>query len=161
MAYPSGTRWPHSVAGFLAGLICCAALWPGPAACQEGDLEYVLDTGSNAIPLPDLFKPAIDLSGRGFHNDLTWPQSLADQRAIDTWQKDIGMRSVCRLQYNLWEISEVEGNRALQAKLLANYEDTIKRVSDAGGIVILDIFSTPQGQGKVLDKKLARRSQGL
>jgi hypothetical protein len=153
MVYLFDTRWPRCGTIFLAACIWCAASWAPPAVCQEGDLEYILDASSNAIGLPEIFKPAIDLSGRGFHNDLTWPQALADQRVLETWQKDIGMRSVFRLQYNLWEISEVEANRALQAKLLAHYEDTIKKVSESGGIVILDIFSTPQGQGKVLDKK--------
>jgi hypothetical protein len=60
---------------------------------------------------------------------------------------------MCRLQYNLWEISQLEKNRQLQEKLLSNYESIIKRISDAGQIAIVDIFSTPQGQGKVLDKK--------
>jgi hypothetical protein len=153
MAYPGRNQWSANGAVALGVFFCCVALCMVDARAQEGDLEYTLDASSNAIPLPDIFKPAIDLSGRGFHSDLTWPQALADQHVRDVWQKDIGLRSVCRLQYNLWEISEVAGNRALQAKLLGNYEDTIKKVSDAGGIVILNIFSTPQGQGKVLDKK--------
>ncbi|MFA6384479.1 MAG: hypothetical protein WCY10_03820 [Candidatus Omnitrophota bacterium] len=134
-------------------IFCCVTLCLPGASAQEGDIEYTLDAASNAIPLPEIFKPSMDLSGRGFHSDPTRPQALADQHARDTWQKDIGLRSVFRLQYNLWEISEVAGNRALQSKLLANYEDTIKKVSDSGGIVIMNIFSTPQGQGKVLDKK--------
>jgi len=64
------------------------------------------------------------------------------------------MAGLYRLQYNLWEISELSGNRALQEKLIANYEALIKRVNDSGGVVMLNIFSTPQGQGKVLDKKV-------
>jgi hypothetical protein len=146
MAYSKIRRWP-----VIASL--CAALWVTAAAAQEGDIEYTLDVSSNVIQLPGIFKPSIDLSGRGFHSDPTWPQALADKQVLDTWQKDMGMPGVCRLQYNLWEISEVAGNRALQAKLLSNYEEEIKKASDSGSIVILNIFSTPQGQGKVLDKK--------
>lgn len=134
-------------------MFACCALCCSAVSGQEGDIEYVLDTASTAVPLPDIFKPAMDLSGRGFHSDPAWPQSLAHQRVLDVWQKDIGMAGIYRLQYNLWEISEVSGNRALQEKLIANYEAVIKRVNDAGGVVILNIFSTPQGQGKVLDKK--------
>ena len=36
---------------------------------------------------------------------------------------------------------------------MANYENIIKKITDAGGIVILDIFGTPAGLGKALDKK--------
>ncbi|HOU35766.1 MAG TPA: hypothetical protein PK562_00680 [Candidatus Omnitrophota bacterium] len=139
--------------GWAAAMLACCTLCCSPVSGQEGDVEYVLDTASTAVPLPDIFKPAMDLSGRGFHSDPAWPQSLAHQRVLDVWQKDIGMAGIYRLQYNLWEISEVSGNRALQEKLIANYEAVIKRVNDAGGVVILNIFSTPQGQGKVLDKK--------
>jgi beta-xylosidase len=153
MAYPARNKWLPYGAAALGAFFCCVALCVLEVRAQESDLEYTLDAGSTVIPLPDIFKPSIDLSGRGFHSDLTWPQALADRHVRDAWQKDIGLRSVCRLQYNLWEISEVAGNRALQSKLLGNYEDTIKRVSDSGGTVILNIFSTPQGQGKVLDKK--------
>ena len=31
---------------------------------------------------------------------------------------------------------------------MANYEAIIKKITDSGGIVILDLFSTPQGQGQ-------------
>lgn len=144
---------PDYNAKVLITLVLCAFLWLPAAFCQDGDIEYVLDASSTAVPLPDIFKPAMDLSGRGYNSDPAWPQTLAHQRVLDIWQKDIGFRGIYRLQYNLWEISEVSGNRALQEKLHANYEATIKRVNEAGGVVILNIFSTPQGQGKVLDKK--------
>ncbi|MCU0650636.1 MAG: hypothetical protein MUC52_00175 [Candidatus Omnitrophica bacterium] len=136
---------------FLA--LYAAACFVPSALGQEGDIEYVLDVGSNPIQLPDIYQPSIDLSGRGFHSDPAWPQSLADQRALSAWQKDIGMRNICRLQYNLWEISEVGANLSLQTKLLSNYEDIIKKADDSQAVVILNLFSTPQGQGKVLDKK--------
>jgi len=128
-------------------------LFLGYARAQDVDLEFTLDAASSTIALPAIFAPAMDLSGRGFHGELTWPQELAAREVIERWSKDIGFKGMCRLQYNLWEISQLEKNRQLQDKLLANYEAIIKRVSDTGQITIVDIFSTPQGQGKVLDKK--------
>ena len=136
-------------------LICALAvlIGPGGAWAQNGDVEFTLDVASSTIPLPELFSPNIDLSGRGFSSELTWPQSLGAREVINRWQKDIGFSGMYRLQYNLWEISQLDKNRQLQEQLLANYESVIKKISDAGGVVILNIFSTPQGQGKVLDKK--------
>jgi len=128
-------------------------LHPTPCRAQEPDLEFTLDVNSSTIPLPKIFKPNIDLSGRGYHRDNTWPQALAAKEVLDIWQQDIGFRGVYRLQYNLWEINQLAGDKQAQNKLLANYENIIKRISDAGGIVILDIFGTPAGLGKVLDKK--------
>jgi beta-xylosidase len=43
-------------------------------------------------------------------------------------------------------------DEAAQNKLLQNYEEIIKKISDSGGVVILDLFGTPSGLGKVLDK---------
>ncbi len=118
-------------------------------------MKFTLDAASSTISLPAIFSPSIDLSGRGFHNELTWPQTIAARKVIERWNKDIGFKGIYRLQYNLWEISQLEKNRQLQEKLLANYELLIKTISDAKGTVILDIFSTPYGLGKVLDKKSA------
>jgi hypothetical protein len=120
---------------------------------QGDDIEYTFDTTSNVSALPKIFSPNIDLSGRGFHSDVTWPQSQAAGEVLDSWQKKIGFLGLYRMQYNLWEISQLAKDKASQEKLLANYDAAIKRISDAGGIVILNIFSTPQGLGKVLDKK--------
>jgi hypothetical protein len=128
-------------------------LFFGHACAEDVDLEFTLDAGSSTIVLPAIFSPSIDLSGRGFHSELTWPQSLASREVIERWNKDIGFKGMFRLQYNLWEIGQLEKNHQLQEKLLASYESIIKMISDAGGTVVLDIFSTPQGQGKVLDKK--------
>ncbi len=139
----------------LAAALTLATGVPPAAAGTSADLEYVLDANGPTIVLPELFRPAIDLAGRGFHYDPTWPQALAGQSSLDLWAKEFGFRGLYRLQYNLWEISQLVGNRELQGKLLANYEGVIKRVSDAGGTVILNIFSMPLGQGKVLDKKSA------
>jgi hypothetical protein len=131
----------------------CFVLCHSSLFAQESDLEFTLDVTSNTIPLPKIFMPNIDLSGRGFHNEISWPQLLAASQVLDSWQKDIGFRGIYRLQYNLWEISQLAKDKELQTKLLGNYEEIIKKISDAGGIVILDIFSMPQGLGKVLDKK--------
>ena len=120
---------------------------------QEGDLEFTLDVNSNTVALPKIFKPGIDLSGRGFHRDAGWPQGLAAREATDAWQKDIGFSGIYRLQYDLWEINELAKDKELQGKLLGNYETVIKNITEAGGIVILNIFGTPAGLGKVLDKK--------
>ena len=48
------------------------------------DLELTLDVTSNTIPLPKIFKPNIDLSGRGFHREVTWPQGMAAGEVLDT-----------------------------------------------------------------------------
>jgi beta-xylosidase len=122
---------------------------------QDGDLEFTLDISSNTTPTPKIFKPNVDLGGRGFHQDNLYPQGLAAKEALDLWRKDINFSGVYRLQYDLWEISQLAKDKAAQDKLLANYEEVIKSISDAGGTVILDIFGTPAGLGKALDKKSA------
>ena len=139
------------IAFTLVALACAAG--SAPAQPAQDELTVVLDDSSPAIPLPAIFSPNIDLSGRGFHADITWPQTLASQEALESWQKDIGFKGTYRLQYNLWEISQLDRNKELQGKLLDGYDAVMKSVSDAGGTVILDIFSTPQGQGRVLDRK--------
>lgn len=120
---------------------------------QDGEIEFSLDTSANTIPLPVIFKPNIDLSGRGFNRDALWPQELAAKEVLAGWQKDIGFSGFYRLQYNLWEIHQLGKNKDLQNKLLANYENIIKNISDSGGTVVLDIFGTPAGLGRVLDKR--------
>lgn len=119
---------------------------------QDGDLELFLDINSNTVPIPKIFKPNIDLSGRGFNRDSLWPQELAARDLLAIWRKDIGFGGLYRLQYNLWDIDQLSKNRQLQNKLLSNYESAIKNISDNGGTVILDLFGTPAGMGKVLDK---------
>ncbi len=123
------------------------------ARAQDADLEFNVDVNSNTTVLPNIFKPSVDLSGRGQHNMNSWPQTLAASEALDIWQKDIGFGGIYRIQYNLWEINERAKMDTLQDNLLSNYESIIKKVNDAGGIVILNIFGTPAGLGKVLDKK--------
>jgi hypothetical protein len=129
-------------------------LLPFSGFAQQGDeIEFTLDTASSTTPLPKIFKPNIDLSGRGFHRDASWPQTVAAKEVLDIWQKDIGFRGLYRLQYNLWEISQFSKEKEAQERLLANYESIIKNISDAGGIVLLNLFGTPANFGRVLDKK--------
>ncbi len=120
---------------------------------QDAGLEFNIDVNSNTTALPKIFKPGIDLSGRGQHQAKNWPQSLSASEVLDIWQKDIGFGGVYRIQYNLWEINENSRSAEGQKELLSNYESIIKKISDAGGTVILDIFGTPAGLGKVLDRK--------
>jgi hypothetical protein len=122
-------------------------------AQQDNELEFTLDVTASTIPLPKIFKPNIDLSGRGFNRDAAWPQQIAAKEVLDIWQRDIGFGGLYRIQYNLWEINQLSKDKDAQNKLLANYESIIKNINDAGGIVILDLFGTPAGLGKVLDRR--------
>lgn len=132
-------------------LLCLSG--PGCLFAQPDEVELTLDLSSAATPTPKLFRPNIDLSGMGYSRQLSWPQNLSNPEVIDTWQKEVGFSGIYRLQYNLWEINELARNRQLQQELLNNYENIIKKISDSGGIVLLDIFGTPAGLGKVLDKR--------
>ncbi|MBU0548090.1 MAG: hypothetical protein KJ710_06635 [Candidatus Omnitrophica bacterium] len=128
-------------------------LWVNLCFAQASDeLEVNLDFSSSLGPLPSIYKTNIDLSGRGAHRDISWPQTLAAKDVLDTWQKDLGFSYFYRIQYNLWEITQLAKDEAVQARLLENYEETIKKISDSGGTVILDLFGTPFGLGRVLDK---------
>jgi len=111
-----------------------------------------LDLNAPAIPMPKIYKTNIDLSGRGMHRDISWPQTLAAREVLDLWQKDLGFNFFYRIQYNLWEIAQLAKDEPAQSKLLSNYEEAIKKISDSGGTVILDLFGTPFGLGRVLDK---------
>ncbi|MCX5710993.1 MAG: hypothetical protein NT060_03405 [Candidatus Omnitrophica bacterium] len=119
---------------------------------QGDDLELTIDVNSATTPLPDIYKPNIDLSGRGFNRDATWPQTLAAEEVINTWEKGVGLNNTYRMQYNLWEISQTR-DAETRDKLRANYEGVIKKISDAKGRVILNLFGMPAGLGKALDKK--------
>ena len=134
-------------------LILSLFLWANVCFSQTPDeLEVNLDFNSSSVPLPKIYKTSVDLSGRGAHHDMSWPQTLAAKDVLDTWQKDLGSNNLYRIQYNLWEIAQLAKDEAAQAKLLENYEEIIKKISDGGGIVILDLFGTPSGLGRVLDK---------
>jgi hypothetical protein len=124
--------------------------------CQQtDDLEFTLDAAAATTPLPKIFKPNLDLSGRGFYHEITWPQALASKDTLDLWQREIGFDGLYRLQFNLWDITQLSKDKDASDKIISNYESVIKSVSDAGGTVILNIFGTPAGMGKILDKKSA------
>ena len=148
----------RKIAGSLLIVLLSWVMGLGSWVCfaQQGDdLEFSLDVNSSAIPLPKIFKPNIDLSGRGYSREPDWPQALAAKEALDTWKEDIGFNGLFRLQYNLWEINQLAKDKDAQARLLSNYDNVFREVTDAGGAVILNIFGTPAGLGRVLDKKSA------
>jgi hypothetical protein len=128
---------------FLAGV--CLAQSPE-------EIVFNLDLNGPAIPTPKIYKPNIDLSGRGAHRDITWPQTLAAKDTIEKWQADLGFSGFYRIQYNLWEIQQLAQDKTAQTSLLDNYETVIKKINDNGGTVILNLFGTPSGLGRVLDK---------
>ena len=119
------------------------------------DIEFSLDVNSKTVPLPKIFSPSVDLSGRGFHKDKAWPYHLASKQVIEKWQQDIGFnKGLFRLHWNLWEVKQGKKiEEALQQQILANYEMIIKNISDAGGTVILSLYGTPPGFGRALDKR--------
>ena len=116
------------------------------------ELEFNLDLNSPVVSLPKIYRPSVDLSGRGKQRDKTLPQTLAGPDALLTWQADLGFRNFYRIQYNFWEIQQLINDQDAYRKLLDNYEEIIKKISDSGGTVILDLFGTPDGLGEVLDK---------
>jgi len=138
---------------FLIALCGIFFFWAFSYA-EDKELEFTIDLNAPTIPLPAIYKPNMDLSGRGV-NISGWPQSLSSQDVLESWQKDIGFSGLYRLQYNLWEINEAAKNKDAQKKILDSYDTIIKSISESGGVVILDIFGTPAGMGKVLDKKSA------
>jgi hypothetical protein len=125
----------------------------GNIFAQDAELELVIDASSATKPKPQVFNPGVDLGGRGFSRDSAWPGELAAQETINAWSKEIGFGGVNRIQYNLWEISD-------QKKISDSYEQNIKKISDAGGIVILNIFGMPKGMGRVLDKRSMPKNPG-
>ena len=147
---------------FSLALSLCVVIWGiwiGNAfsqnAQQDDRLELNVDLSSPVVPLPKIFKPNIDLSGRGFFPQENWPQQLAAPEVLETWGKDIGFRGMYRLQYNLWEIEKLSYAKFKQDELLENYESVIKKISDSGGVVILNIFGTPEGMGRTPDVRCA------
>ncbi len=134
-------------------LVVCFLFFTGKVFAQGSEPDFSIDISSRTIPTPAVFKPNMDLSGRGYHRAITWPQSLSAKKVLDAWAGDIGFPGIYRIQYNLWEINQLAKFKDLQDQLLSNYEKVIKDINASGGIVILDIFGTPAGLGKVLDKK--------
>ena len=119
------------------------------------ELEFNLDLSSPVVNLPKIYKPSVDLSGRGKRHDPALPQTLAATDALIAWQTDLGFRNFYRIQYNLWEVQQLAKDKDAYFKLLSSYEEIIKKISDSGGTVILDLFGTPNGLGVVLDKNSA------
>ena len=138
---------------FCVLLICVFVFGAQGRSWAQDDLELVIDlAANNTVALPKIFKPSVDLSGRGFHRDSVWPQTIAAKEAVEQWHKDIGPGGFYRIQYNLWGIHQFSRDKEAQADLLANYEGLIKNISDMGGTVILNIFGTPAGAGRLLEK---------
>jgi hypothetical protein len=148
----SGYRFP--VTRFRLLFIACYLLFVTEIFAQpSNDLEFTLDVSSTTVSLPKIFKPNIDLSGRGFNLETSWPQTVAAKDVLGRWQKDMGFASIYRMQYNLWDIAQLAKDKESQDQLIANYKEIMKNITDAGGIVIVNIFGTPAGLGQVLDKK--------
>jgi hypothetical protein len=142
-----------SVFCFLTSVLCLLIFSAAPLNAENDDLELVIDGNQHTVPLPKVFRPAVDISGRGLHNDITWPQTVAAKEVLDAWGAQIGFNGMYRIQYNLWEISQLKKASDLRSRLLANYESIIKQISDAGGTVIVSFYGTPEGLGPILDKK--------
>lgn len=123
-----------------------------------GELEFKLDLKAKTVPLPKVFRPNIDLGGRGFHHNKSWPQTMAAREVLEVWRKDIGFKGVYRIQYNLWEISQFDREKDGRRALLDSYQEVIRDINASGGIVILNLFGTPAGSGRVLDRKSPPRN---
>jgi len=116
-------------------------------------LELKLDVNAKTSPLPKIYFPNIDLSGRGYHTDAAWPFHIAAPQAIDKWGTDMGYAGLFRMHWNFWEIEQAKANPQLRQQLIANYEAVLKRISDGGGTVILSLFGSTPGKGEVLDRR--------
>ncbi|MCM8800780.1 MAG: hypothetical protein NC912_02025 [Candidatus Omnitrophica bacterium] len=117
------------------------------------ELEFNLDINSSTIVLPKIFRPNLDLSGGGYHSQAWWPQNLASPQVLEIWEKEIGFSGIYRIQFNLWQINQLAKDKELQDRLLGSYEAILKKITDSGGVVILNLFGTPAGLGRVLDKR--------
>ena len=119
------------------------------------DFEFILDINSKTAPLPNIFSPSIDLSGRGHQKDNNWPYHISARETIEEWQKEMGFKKgLFRLHWNFWET--YAGKKAAKgtlSQITANYEAVIQKISDSGGIVILNLYGTPAGMGRALDKR--------
>ena len=139
---------------FLTSLIFLTFL-TSVSFAQGSDIDFTLDVSGKTKATPNLFrKPGIDLSGRGFHNDPTWPQNLAAPEALAFLEDQLNLQGgIFRLQFDLWEFVQLAKNKQMQAKFLDNYSQVIRNINAAGGITILNLYGMPPGLGKVLDKK--------
>jgi hypothetical protein len=149
-------KLPIILSGVWISLVFALFFSPaGSWAQAPEELEFNLDLNSPVVSLPNIYRSSVDLSGRGKQHDKTLPQTLASAEVLAIWQADLGFRNFYRIQYNLWEIQQLASDPDSYQKLLENYENIIKKISDSGGTVILDLFGTPDGLGTVLDKNSA------
>ena len=122
---------------------------------QEDTLEFNIDASAKTTALSKIFSPGIDLSGRGYHREMSWPYNIAAKEVLEKWQNEISFKGIFRLYWNIWEMEQVKLDEPLKKALFSNYENIIKNISDSGGIVILSLFGTPPGMGEALDKRSA------
>ncbi|MBU0549352.1 MAG: hypothetical protein KKH80_01645 [Candidatus Omnitrophica bacterium] len=136
---------------FLALFTCLA---PSLLA-QENGIDFNLDITSKTKATPSLLeKPGIDLSGRGFQNDPTWPHNLSAYDALNQLDQYLDLQGgIFRLQFDLWEFVQLAKNKQMQSRFLENYSLVIKNINASGGITLLNLYGMPPGLGKVLDKK--------
>ncbi len=122
---------------------------------QGNDIDFNLDITGKTKPTPNLLrKPGIDLSGRGFHYQPTWPQNLAAPEVLAQLNERLDLSGgIFHLQFDLWEFIQLAKDKEMQAEFLENYSTVIKNINSAGGIILLNLYGMPPGLGKVLDKK--------
>lgn len=120
---------------------------------QEDMLKFTVDFQSKTRALPKIFSPSVDVSGRGHHRDMAWPYHLAAKETLEKWHKEINFKGVYRLYWDIWELEKVKLDPPLRNMLLANYEGIIKQINEVGGIVILSLYGSPPGMGRVLDRR--------
>ena len=121
---------------------------------QGTDIDFNLDVTSKTKATPNLIKkPGIDLSGRGFSSDPTWPQNLACPEVLAQLEQYPDLQGgIFRLQFDLWGFAELAKNKQMQAGFLENYSAVIRNINAKGGITLLVLYGMPPGLGKVLDK---------
>jgi beta-xylosidase len=136
----------------LTGIFCLSA---AVGFAQDSDIDFNLDIASKTKATPHLLnRIGIDLSGRGFHNEPTWPQNLAVPEVLGQLHQQLDLQAgILRLQFDLWEFVALAKNKHMQAVLLENYSKVIKDINSAGGVTMLVLYGMPPGLGKVLDKK--------
>ena len=125
------------------------------AFAQDSSIDFNLDiTGKTKVTPRLLRKPGIDLSGRGFHREPTWPQNLAASDVLVGLDEFLDLQGgIFRLQFDFWEFVQLAKNKQMQTKFLENYSTVIKNINAAGGTTLLNLYGMPPGLGKVLDKK--------
>ena len=139
---------------FVFIFLLCLLLVQNVSA-QGDDIDFILDVTSQTKLIPQLLKkPGIDLSGRGFNKDPTWPQNLAAPEAIEQVFQSLDLTGgIFRIQFDLWEFVQLAKNKQMQARFLKNYSTIINELNSKGAVTILNLYGMPPGLGKALDKK--------